>query len=242
MNNFTKRVAGVVAGFAALSAASVAMAQSVGVGGTIRLNDGPGSGPGGEFVATVLSGGSGSFNTFCIEYNEYFSYGQTLRVQNISLGAVGGGVNVGPGGTAPSGGNPGYDPISNQTAWLYTGFRNQWLPGYDFAGPASARQSDANALQNAIWYLENEIGSVSGQAATWVSMANYAVAHGFTNSNVRVLNLMRESVIGSGNFNTRAQDQLYIAPVPEPETYMMLLAGLGLMGFVARRRRRETVI
>lgn len=28
-------------------------------------------------------------------------------------------------------------------------------------------------------------------------------------------------------------------PVPEPETYAMLLAGLGLMGFVARRRRKE---
>src|SRR5258705_222252 len=26
--------------------------------------------------------------------------------------------------------------------------------------------------------------------------------------------------------------------IPEPETYAMLLAGLGLMGFVARRRRR----
>jgi len=26
-------------------------------------------------------------------------------------------------------------------------------------------------------------------------------------------------------------------PIPEPETYAMLLAGLGLMGFVARRRR-----
>ena len=28
-------------------------------------------------------------------------------------------------------------------------------------------------------------------------------------------------------------------PVPEPETYAMLLAGLGLMGFVARRRQRK---
>jgi hypothetical protein len=28
-----------------------------------------------------------------------------------------------------------------------------------------------------------------------------------------------------------------ITPVPEPETYAMLLAGLGLMGFVARRRK-----
>ena len=30
-----------------------------------------------------------------------------------------------------------------------------------------------------------------------------------------------------------------LAPVPEPETYAMLLAGLGLMGFVARRRQKN---
>lgn len=29
----------------------------------------------------------------------------------------------------------------------------------------------------------------------------------------------------------------FAAPVPEPETYAMLLAGLGLMGFMARRRK-----
>jgi hypothetical protein len=26
-------------------------------------------------------------------------------------------------------------------------------------------------------------------------------------------------------------------PIPEPETYAMMLAGLGLMGFMARRRK-----
>ncbi len=29
------------------------------------------------------------------------------------------------------------------------------------------------------------------------------------------------------------------APIPEPETYAMMLAGLGLMGYVARRRRQK---
>lgn len=29
----------------------------------------------------------------------------------------------------------------------------------------------------------------------------------------------------------------YVSPVPEPETYGMLLAGLGLIGFMARRRK-----
>ncbi len=30
-----------------------------------------------------------------------------------------------------------------------------------------------------------------------------------------------------------------VAPIPEPETYAMLLAGLGLLGFAARRRNRK---
>ena len=33
----------------------------------------------------------------------------------------------------------------------------------------------------------------------------------------------------------------FSAPVPEPETYAMLLAGLGLLGFAARRRRQKAV-
>jgi hypothetical protein len=32
-----------------------------------------------------------------------------------------------------------------------------------------------------------------------------------------------------------------IAAVPEPETYAMLLAGLGLLGFAARRKQHQTV-
>lgn len=31
-----------------------------------------------------------------------------------------------------------------------------------------------------------------------------------------------------------------VAAVPEPETYAMLLAGLGLIGFSARRRKANT--
>jgi hypothetical protein len=30
------------------------------------------------------------------------------------------------------------------------------------------------------------------------------------------------------------------APVPEPETYAMMMAGLGMMGFIARRRRKTS--
>jgi len=41
-----------------------------------------------------------------------------------------------------------------------------------------------------------------------------------------------------GNYSTFTANAVSaIAAVPEPETYAMLLAGLGLMGFVARRRK-----
>jgi hypothetical protein len=31
----------------------------------------------------------------------------------------------------------------------------------------------------------------------------------------------------------------FAAPIPEPETYAMLLAGLGLLGIAARRRKQR---
>ena len=33
-----------------------------------------------------------------------------------------------------------------------------------------------------------------------------------------------------------------VAPIPEPETYAMMLAGLSLMGFVARSRKQKDAI
>ena len=40
---------------------------------------------------------------------------------------------------------------------------------------------------------------------------------------------------GGGNYLV----SLNVAPVPEPETYALMMAGLGLMGFVARRRKQQ---
>ena len=43
----------------------------------------------------------------------------------------------------------------------------------------------------------------------------------------------------NGNFEVQPGDAPLLLAVPEPETYAMMLAGLGLMGFVARRRSKQ---
>jgi hypothetical protein len=45
---------------------------------------------------------------------------------------------------------------------------------------------------------------------------------------------MTVSIAGATDF---AMGDVFVSHIPEPETYAMLLAGLALMGFVARRRR-----
>jgi hypothetical protein len=45
-----------------------------------------------------------------------------------------------------------------------------------------------------------------------------------------------ESVGGAPLNSTSGNIRLTVAPIPEPETYAMLLAGLGLLGVAARRR------
>ena len=44
----------------------------------------------------------------------------------------------------------------------------------------------------------------------------------------------------SGSGTSFAMDNLIISSVPEPETYAMLLAGLGLLGAITRRRQNSS--
>ncbi|MDP1573390.1 MAG: FxDxF family PEP-CTERM protein [Coxiellaceae bacterium] len=43
------------------------------------------------------------------------------------------------------------------------------------------------------------------------------------------------------HFGAVTMDTNLVSAVPEPETYAMLLAGLGLLGFMARRRKESAV-
>ena len=198
-------------------------------------------GLGGEFTARIINSTTGpdlnlnlayytgttsnigshdpSFQTFCLEYREYFNTNTPYNI-TISDRAMYGGV-----------GSSG-DPISVGTAWLYQQFTTGALGNYNYG---SNRSTSAGYLQEIIWYLEGERSNYSlsnpfdDMLITQFGSISNAIADNEGKFSVAVLNIYDSN----GGFH---QDQLVLAPVPEPST--ILLIGSGLIGFGIFGRKR----
>lgn len=229
MNNATMMrwlKAGLIA--TALTATQMASAQVTG-GLSLKIDYTMDLGDEGPFDMTITSGPNAgySFQSFCLEKQEWFSDKADSWVKSVSTATL---------ADPKSYGGVTRDPLSPETAWLFTQYSNHALSAYK-----PGTRDSANSLQNAIWYLEDEIteGELAGdaQALLWVANAQRAVGLGQWSGlgNVRVINLFRDSA-----YTENAQDQLFMmTPVPEPDTVALLLAGLGLAGAVVRRRKRS---
>jgi hypothetical protein len=197
--------------------------------GTVTITAGTiaGGNNGGPFTLTVDTGGAidmaagTSFQTFCIEKNEYIQMGWSYAA-TLSHDAVIGGV---------AGGQP--DPISVGTGWLFSQFATT-------AGFAN-NPANATALQEAIWWLEQEITSYTTGNAY---MAQVAVkfgsdvngqADGGWDYGVQAVNLTRDPCTSNGD-GRNCQSLLAYAPVPDGGTTLMLLGG-ALVGLGALRRK-----
>lgn len=175
------------------------------------------------------------YNTFCLEISESMSYGSAYYVNDISDSAVRGGTD-GDGGATP-----GRDPLSIGTAYLYYNFYVGTLAGYNYGSANSA-----DALQIAIWYLENEITSYSTgwhNYGGWYevtqtvhdlvqSFLDAASTSGWTDiGTVRAVNITTS--YGECRQSSLIAERMVVTP--EPLTVSLL--GLGILGLGLMRRR-----
>lgn len=177
------------------------------------------------------------FVSFCIEETELVGASGSYYY-DVGPNAINGGLG---------GGSP--DPVSNQTAWLFSQFWNGTLSDYDFTNTGTGRSADAGQLQAAFWFLEDELtaGQITTMASltkanSWIADANIAVTNGYRNGDgglrVQALNLYTNSA-----GTNRAQDMLVATTaVPTPSAWGAGLLLLGSLGIMRQRNRRRGVV
>jgi hypothetical protein len=200
-----------------------------GLGGEFTVLPG-GWNPLGNYASVVKNiGVNGTFQTFCLETTETINGYPSIYEVVLSDAAIYGGD-----------GNPGSDPLSIATAYLYHEFQNGTLSIYNYTGTVAQRQASALELQKAIWYLENETpeGALSANYQTlltnhfltsdesvWRAAANGAYG-------VKVMNVWDKGFVGVQGH----QHQDLLVCVPAPGAIMLASMGMGLVGLLRRRQ------
>lgn len=169
----------------------------------------------GQFSGTLTSGmGTNAFVTFCTELTQTFS---------------------------PNTNIPGYsiqNAQSGPTAWANPVAMNHLMSYWQNHQPSDATSSAV--FQAAVWEVvyekpSNGYNFASGDFKASSGDAGVNTALGLWNWNTVLTTSITHTV--DRLYHPDRQNFLVTTPVPEPESYAMMLAGLSLVGAIARRRR-----
>ena len=108
----------------------------------------------------------------------------------------------------------------------------------------------ATAVLNGMWGTDNQgldimINGVStGITLLGIVFENFTALHSFSIGSgfvpgLNTLDFVVQDNGVIGAFRAELTGTANVAAIPEPETYAMMLAGLGLLGFFARRRKQD---
>lgn len=105
---------------------------------------------------------------------------------------------------------------------------------FSFTNPSGVGSQTAIATGSAVFGFINDLGT--DFSINWDDLDVY-----FGPGNSGMFTIKMDDI--SFTFNSQLINQTYsielvTAPIPEPETYALMLAGLGLVGFMARRRKQ----
>jgi hypothetical protein len=198
---------------------TAALATIAGIAGaepTVVFSDGPGSTQGGIYRAVTSD--HGSFDTFCLETGEGLTFGFTFEytlgtdIQFMGQGQI--------------------NPLNSETAFVYTRFREGQIRSL-LQKPNLPEQDLANAVQLAIWNIEEGAPTNNADALKLVQAAGTAIGNGDWSGlgSVRVMSNWNPGRVGDPAH--AKQDTLVIVPLPSGAA----LAACGVAAVGIRRRR-----
>lgn len=207
-------------------------------------------------ISGSINGGSGSQNTLSVDAGAGNSFAYSGAISNFSKVEVKSGdvsfsgISSYSGATQLSGGTltlVGAQRLSADSALILNGgtlrLNNAGADDQRFA--SLSLTADSSVLLGGSSLTFGALGTlVDGTTLTFSEAASGVYAFrllGDYSANSSFLTLLNATHI-NGQGATYAFDGTYttvLAAVPEPSTYAMLFAGLGLMGLVARRRRTK---
>jgi len=173
-----------------------------------------------KITPSQTQGGSGySFDAFCIDPSQYASGSASDYLFSLGLSALGN---------------------SSKETWVSNLYSN------NYAG-AIGNATDAAAFQLALWDLAKDDGNLTSGSVRITDLTNLNNHTVVDRANSMITGAKSGAGAAQYSFSlytsTTAQDYVVassVTAVPEPQTYVMLLSGICLLSFTARRRLHKT--